>query len=269
MSQSFLVYSSRWRGQEQERRQALIRSMVQPTADQLPAPVYISLPSPSRGKRATYGFIRGLGAGLVAFSVLITLVAFGPVIKEEFLYLTGQSRIKEVNPGFEPLVEKTEAERASRVREEAKAYGVDSSFSVVIPKIGAASQIIANVDTTNEEEYRQALLKGVAQAKGTYFPGQGKRIYLFAHSTDFSYDVAKYNAVFFLLRNMEAGDKIIVFFADRKYIYGVYKKVTVPANDVSWLTGQSNQEELVLQTCDPPGTTWRRLIVAAKLTSEE
>lgn len=247
----------------------MARSMVQPTTDQLPAPVYSPIPSPSLGKKFTYGFIRGVGAGLVAFSILVMLVSFGPAIQKEILYLTGRSSVKENNPGFGPLVETTEAERVNRVQKEAKAYEVDSSFSVVIPKIGATSAIVANVDTNNEDDYRQALLKGVAHARGTYFPGQGKRIYLFAHSTDFNYNVARYNAVFFLLRNMEAGDKIIVFFADRKYLYEVKQKVIVSANDTSWLSGNSKDEELVLQTCDPPGTTWRRLLVLARLIGQE
>src|SRR3972149_1574681 len=78
---------------------------------------------------------------------------------------------------------------------------------------------------------------------------------------------ARYNAVFYLLRKLEAGDKIIVFFADKKYEYQVTQKLTTPAKDVSWFSYDDGEETLVLQTCDPPGTTFRRLIVVAKRAS--
>jgi LPXTG-site transpeptidase (sortase) family protein len=75
--------------------------------------------------------------------------------------------------------------------------------------------------------------------------------------------------VFYLLGKLEAGDSVIVFFADKKYVYEVTGKKSVSADDTSWLDindpgSEGSGEELLLQTCDPPGTTWRRLIVVAK-----
>ena len=53
----------------------------------------------------------------------------------------------------------------------------DTDFSIVIPKIGANSNIISNVNSANEAEYLSALTKGVAHTLGTTFPGEGGHIF--------------------------------------------------------------------------------------------
>lgn len=220
--------------------------------------------SPSKKTRILYGLMRGLGAGFVGFAVIGLLFTYGPVIKEEYLFRTGQKQDVRKSSRFVNYLDIAEAEKVIRVQNEAKNYGVDSYFSLVIPKIGAKSQIIANVNASSEEEYLAALKEGVAHARGTYFPGQGKNIYLFSHSTDSPANITQYNAVFYVLRKLEEGDEIIVYFADKKYKYKVYEVFVAEADDVSWLTKDQDEEVLFLQTCDPPGTTWNRLIVVAK-----
>lgn len=213
--------------------------------------------------RFGYGFLRLFGAGLIGFFIL-SLLSYGfPLLKEEVLFHLHQKEIKIQRNGFGDLLQIVQAEQITRTKEEAASFNLNSYFSVVIPKIGATANIIPNVDPGNETEYLEALKKGVAHAKGTYFPGQGKTIYLFAHSTDSSFNVTKYNAVFFLLNKLEKDDQIIVFFLDQKYLYRVEKKLIIPANDTSFLTPK-DQEELILQTCYPPGTSFERLLVFAK-----
>jgi sortase A len=166
------------------------------------------------------------------------------------------------------LINLAEAQEITRVQQEADSWKVNSYFSIVIPKIAASANITANVDPSIKEEYLQSLKKGVAHAKGTYFPGQGENIFLFSHSTDSALNIARYNAVFYLLRKLEEGDKIIIFFADKRFEYEVAAKFTAESSDTSWLTEESDGEKLLLMTCDPPGTTWRRLIVSAKLINQ-
>jgi LPXTG-site transpeptidase (sortase) family protein len=215
----------------------------------------------SFAKRFSYHFIRGIGAGLIAFVVIMFAFSFGPIINQEVNYsLRSGNDVKE--PAVN-MVDIAEAERIVAVQKEADSYGVNSQFSVFVPKIDAASDIIPNVDTADKQEYADALMNGVAHAKGTYFPGQGKNIFLFAHSTDSPLNIARYNAVFYLLRKLETGDKIIVFFADAKYVYEVSDKQVVSSDDTSWITDNQDEEKLLLMTCDPPGTIWNRLIVTA------
>jgi len=42
-------------------------------------------------------------------------------------------------------------------------------------------------------------------------------IFLFAHSTDAPWNIIRYNAVFYLLRELDAGDGIIVFFLGKRF----------------------------------------------------
>lgn len=210
-----------------------------------------------------YRFLTTLGAGLIAFFILTLLITFYPIVKEEMLFKLNQKEIKIRQSGFGHLLKTVEAENISRTQEETKAYGLDSNFSLIVPKIGAKANILANIDAGKENEYLQALGKGVAHAKGTYFPGQNKTVFLFAHSADSAWNINTYNAVFFLLHELVPGDSIIVYFTNHKYFYEVTGKLIVDPEDTSWFK-QGDEEELILQTCYPPGTTWQRLLIIAK-----
>jgi LPXTG-site transpeptidase (sortase) family protein len=220
--------------------------------------------------RVIYHFLRGAGAGLIAFAVLVFMFSYGPILSQElsFRFKTeSTSQAEAVKPVAEVKdysVEAVEANEILAVQKEASEYGVTSYFSVVIPKIDAKANVLANVDTADKTQYLDALSRGIAHAKGTYFPGQNGRIFLFSHSTDSPVNFTRYNAIFYLLKKLEEGDRIIVFFADRKYVYEVKDKVIASPTDTSWILPKSGEEELVLMTCDPPGTTWNRLLVIAK-----
>jgi len=140
----------------------------------------------------------------------------------------------------------------------------DPNFSIIVEKIGADAPVIPNVDPGNKNVYNAALKRGVAHALGTSFPGQPGITYLFAHSTDTIFNVPRFNAIFYLLNDLGAGDKIVVFFNNKRFDYTVSEKKITEAADVSYLTGKTQDQILVLQTCYPPGTSWKRLLVIAK-----
>ena len=139
----------------------------------------------------------------------------------------------------------------------------DPDFSIVVPKIGANARVITGVDTANEREYSTALKKGVAQALGTAFPGEGGHIFLFAHSTDYWWNVSTYNAVFYLLGKLEKGDDINIFYKGERFVYRVIETKIVDPSEVEYITRKTNEEFLTLQTCWPLGTTFKRLLVFA------
>lgn len=233
--------------------------------------IYQSGKSPEKGgkqislsfkRRLVYHFISKSGAAITAFMILSFIWTFLPALKEEVYYDLGFS--KDQTDKTESNINIAEADKVIAVQKEAEDWGVNSYFSIVIPKINAASNVLANIDSGNRIEYTEALSRGVAHSKGTYFPGQGKTIFLFSHSTDSPLNIARYNAVFYLLRKMEIGDSIIIFFADQKYEYKVTEKLFAEPEDTSWLTYETSAEKLILMTCDPPGTTWRRLLVIAE-----
>ena len=224
--------------------------------------------------RILYQLIRSTGAGMIAVSFLLFMFSYGPILSKEasfkFKSILGESTTSYALP-YEEVVkpenfteEIAEVEKIIEVQEEAGNYGVNSYFSLVIPKIDAKANVISNVDTTNKAEYLDALSKGISHAKGTYFPGQDGRVFLFSHSTDSPVNFTRFNAIFYLLKELEEGDEIIIYFADKKHVYEVKETVITKPTDTSWLMPKSGEEELVLMTCDPPGTTWNRLLVIAK-----
>lgn len=139
----------------------------------------------------------------------------------------------------------------------------DPNFSIVIPKIGANARIVTGVDTSSERDYIEALKKGVAQALGTAFPGEGGHIFLFAHSTDYWWNVSAYNAIFYLLGKLETGDEINIFYKGERYVYRVIGSKVVDPSEVEYITRKTNAEFLTLQTCWPLGTTFKRLLIFA------
>jgi len=144
----------------------------------------------------------------------------------------------------------------------------DTDYGIVIPKIGANAKIIANVNSATESDYLKALQQGVAHAAGTAYPGESGHIFLFAHSTDYIWNVGSYNAVFYLLYKLELGDEIDLFYQGQRYVYRVTDKTIVNPSEVEYLTRKTNEELLTLQTCWPPGTTLQRLLVFAKREAE-
>ena len=179
---------------------------------------------------------------LIFLSILLLIFIFWPVTKEEIRYQVNKTITKEEN--LTPP---------------------NKDFSIVIPKLGAVAPIIKNVDPYNKNVFLPALKKGVAHAKGTSFPNENGNVYLFAHSTDAFYNVGTYNAVFYLIGKLEENDEIKIYFNNIEYSYRVTEKKVVNANDSHYLIQKTNEEILTLQTCYPPGTTLKRLVVIAKL----
>jgi len=146
---------------------------------------------------------------------------------------------------------------------EKKLVPPNTDFSIIIPKIAAVAPVIKEVDYTNPNIFLKELKKGIAHAKGTSYPNQAGNTYIFAHSTDTFYNVGNFNAVFYLLGKLKKGDEIVLFYKNNEYIYSVNEVKVVSKNDTYYLGKISDKKTLTLQTCYPPGTTLKRLIVIA------
>ncbi len=225
----------------------IITSYRPPQTFTPPEPVKISRQSSLRP------LILTLSTGLISISLFGLLFLFWPVLVQEVRYrliLSHQGTAEEkIVPGFPQGDTWTPP---------------NTTFSLIIPKIDAKAPIIANIDSADEKAYMEALKKGVVHAKGTCFPGMDCRMYLFAHSAGSSIIAARYNAVFYLLRKLETGDTFIVYYYGKKFLYEVTGKEITSPDDVQYISEPGDKEELVLQTCDPPGTTKNRLLVFAK-----
>lgn len=221
-----------------------------------------------------YSLLRILGGFLVIGSCFYGAFCLAPVVGAEAKYSVKQIAAKPLptlkpSPSPSPLPDTVEAnfaqaEAIANVQKEAQDLGLDSHFSVVVPKIDAKAEVIANVNPGSYDEYMSALKNGVAHSMGTNFPGEGKLIYLFSHSTNAEWWASRYGAEFYLLNKLTKDDEVVIFFADKKYIYRVSEIKVVAPDDTSWLTDKGEGETLILQTCTPAGTNLKRLLVIAK-----
>ncbi len=220
-------------------------------------------------------FIRFFGY-LIFFIGLITFGAvFGPLVKAEASYRW--DNVRGVHRSVPPSIVVSEPDKQDPTKPAVSfssldAGGeiikpVDTNFGIVIEKINANAKVVSDVDPGNDKAYLAALSQGVAHAKGSTYPGQPGNVYLFSHSTDAPWNVARFNAIFYLLRELGPGDRVVMFYQGRRYDYIVFDKNIVPPSDISFLTNRYNEPVLTLQTCDPPGTTLNRLIIRAKLAS--
>ncbi len=207
---------------------------------------------------------------MIAGSLVMMLLTVGPMValeahswKERLLYsltpkAVDMSSIQNLMKSPTPTPKPTPVANPDPERQ----------FQIRIPKIGVDSKVIANVDAGNEKEYSLALKKGVAHAAGTGLPGEAnttnKTIFIFGHSTNEAWNITRYNALFYSLKDLIIGDDIHIWFWDKEFHYSVVERKIVEANDVSFLEPQTDEDTLILQTCWPPGTTWKRLVVVAK-----
>jgi len=143
-----------------------------------------------------------------------------------------------------------------------------TDFSLIIEKINLNTTVQVNIDITAKEGYWKAIENGVAHAKGTDYPGQIGNTYLFAHSTINPLNINKYNAVFTLLHKLEKEDRIVTYYEGSRYDYYVTEKQIVDPDNTESLTKQYPYPTLTLQTCHPPGTNLKRLIIIARMKEE-
>ena len=167
-----------------------------------------------------------------------------------------------------PLIPTADPNTKPTVFSEVSTPEQNKQFSIRIPMIGVDSQVTSNVDMNNPKEYEEALKHGVAHAKGTGLPGDdggiNKTIVIFSHSTNGSWNITKYNALFYSLKDLKEEDQIQVWFWGKEYWYKVKEKKVIEPNDVSFLEPQMDTEKLILQTCWPPGTISKRLLIVAE-----
>ena len=199
--------------------------------------------------------MRIFATALIGLALTVILFIFGPVIKQELSYSFNRMS------GVEYSIDNIDVWSFQR-----PINAPNINFSIIIPKLNAASAIVENVDPLNQDEYLNALKKGVAHARGSAFPGSVGNVFLFAHSTDTLINVGRYNAIFFLIGHLTEGDEVDIYYKGRLYKYIVYDKKVVEPTDAEYLgTLTEGEKTLTLQTCYPPGTTFKRLVILARL----
>lgn len=144
----------------------------------------------------------------------------------------------------------------------------DLTYEIEIPKILAKAAVVEGVSPFDQAEYTRVLKNEVvAQAKDTAIPGsgKGKLTYIFAHSSQMELGMIRKNSVFYLLGELGNGDEVFINYHGQNITYRVFDKKIIDADEIEYLKySDPEREVLILQTCWPIGTNWKRLLVLAE-----
>ncbi len=141
---------------------------------------------------------------------------------------------------------------------------------LIIPKLNAQLPVVYGSQSLAEKEVQKALEKGVYHYPTTATPGQKGNVAIFGHSSNNIFNKGKYKFAFVLLRELEPGDIFYMTYDEKVYTYKVYtKKVVNP--DETWVLNpvKGKRATASLITCDPPGSTRKRLVVWAEQISPD
>jgi sortase A len=101
-------------------------------------------------------------------------------------------------------------------------------------------------------------------------PGQQGNAAFFGHSSNNIFNPGQYKFAFVLLHQIVPGDTFYLTNAGKVYAYKVISRTIVDPSDISVLEsipGQTATATLI--TCDPPGTSLKRLIVVGQQVSPD
>ena len=204
----------------------------------------------------TPSFLSVASIGLILFFVISMVWTYAPIAWVELSYQS--------NKVLHEVFHANSLQELILPNIDLSAMGVKNrKLGMQIPSLYLDEPIIFNVDPHDKNAYTTALKKGIAHAAGTDLPGYEGLGYYFAHSSEVDFH-NQYNAVFYLLGKLKENDEVILWQDDNHYNYRVRStKITSP-NDVSFLNQTYERPTIVLQTCWPPGTTQKRLLIFAE-----
>ncbi len=134
-----------------------------------------------------------------------------------------------------------------------------------VPVVGVKNEnLISRKWEELEGDIQKALKSGVIHYPGTALPGDNGNVVITGHSSYYAWDAGRFKDVFSLLHEVKIGDKVVVYFNQKKFVYQVFDIKVVKPENVDVLAPTSF-EQLTLITCTPIGTNLKRLIVTAKL----
>ncbi|MDL2362777.1 MAG: sortase [Patescibacteria group bacterium] len=141
---------------------------------------------------------------------------------------------------------------------------------VIIPKINVQIPTDFSQNTTVESDIEKGLEKGVVHYPTTSKPGETGNAAFFGHSSNNIFNKGKYKFAFVLLHTIVPGDTFYLTYNGKVYVYKVISKNVVDPSEVGVLDpipGQTATATLI--TCDPPGTSLKRLVVVGQQISPD
>ncbi|MBC7581385.1 class E sortase [Aeromicrobium sp.] len=143
-----------------------------------------------------------------------------------------------------------------------------STPEVIIPKINVEIPVNYDQKSTDEAAIENDLENGIVHYPTTALPGENGNAAFFGHSSNNIFNKGKYKFAFVLLHTLVPGDTFYLTNNGKVYVYKVITKTVVEPTQVEVLDpvpGQTATATLI--TCDPPGTSLRRLVIVGQQIS--
>lgn len=135
-----------------------------------------------------------------------------------------------------------------------------SNYYLSIPRLGIENAYVSTTDNNVNLH--------LIQFPGTPVPPNIGNAAIFGHSTlPQWFDPRNPKAIFATALNLKVGDTINITIGSKMYTYKIITMNIVAAEDTSYLAQDTDGSYLSIITCTPPGTTWKRLVIKAKLAS--
>lgn len=133
-----------------------------------------------------------------------------------------------------------------------------SNYYLSIPKLGIGNAYVSTIDNNVNNH--------LVHFPGTALPPKVGNAAIFGHSTlPQWFDPHNYKAIFATALDLRTGDIINITISNQLYTYKIVDVRIVAAEDTSYLAQDTDGSYLSIITCTPPGTTWKRLVIKAKL----
>lgn len=131
-------------------------------------------------------------------------------------------------------------------------------YTATIPKLHIIDADVSTIDND--------LSNHLVQYGGTAVPPSRGTAVIFGHSTlPQLYKEGDYHTIFAYMHTLEIGDEIDLTVDKLHYTYKVYNITITSPLDTSFFEQNYDDNYLILVTCTPPGTTWKRLLIKARI----
>ena len=163
-----------------------------------------------------------------------------------------------------PLITPSKHVSSTPIIVDPSALSVDPNPKVIIPKINIETPVIYDQASIEESAVQASLENGTLHYATTPNPGEMGNAVIFGHSSSNIFNTGKYKFAFVLLSRLEKGDLFYLTKDGKRYVYQVYKKEVVEPTNLSVLNTAEKPATATLITCDPPGSSIRRLVIVGE-----
>lgn len=132
------------------------------------------------------------------------------------------------------------------------------SYALSIPILNIKEARVSTIDYD--------LSKHLVNYPGTGIPGSNGTAVIFGHSSLpqwFAPD--NYKTIFATAYKLQVGNELQITIQNAVYTYSIFSITVVDPTDTSMFAQNYDNSYVTLVTCTPPGTTWKRLIIKARL----